>query len=98
MHTLAFLSGLVWGLDYYFKGSKILVFANFAGVACELIVFIAYLYSVGTFKETSPAVVFARKWQYFLYHVPSRVFTPRKAELQKMKEELQKEESEDLKK
>ncbi len=45
MHFLAFLSCLIWGLDYLYKGTPVLVFANLSGLACEIVVFIAYLYS-----------------------------------------------------
>lgn len=42
MHTLGFLSCLIWGLDYVVKGSTVMVFANAAGVSCEIVAFIAY--------------------------------------------------------
>jgi hypothetical protein len=47
MHTLAFLSCLIWGLDYWIKGSTVMVIANAAGFACEIVTFIAYYYALG---------------------------------------------------
>lgn len=62
MHSLATASSFIWGLDYLLKGSTVMVLANFSGVACEIVVFIAYLYAIGTLGENSPLVAFARTW------------------------------------
>lgn len=75
MHSLATFSSLIWGLDYLFRGATVMVLANFSGVACELIVFISYLYAIGTLHESSPLVSFARSWQYVLYHIPSKMLS-----------------------
>lgn len=74
MHTLATLSSLIWGIDYLLKGATVMVIANFAGVACEIIVVIAYLYAIGSIGENHPLVSFAHAWQYVLYRLPSKIF------------------------
>ena len=78
MHSLAFLSCLVWGLDYLVKGTTVLVIANLSGLLCEIVVFIAYLYAINSLDEGSPLVKFAQKWQKILYHIPCRAlgFSP----------------------
>lgn len=56
MHTLGFLSCLIWGLDYVVKGSTVMVFANAAGVSCEIVAFIAYQYALGKIEKDSPLI------------------------------------------
>lgn len=71
MHGLALLSCLIWGLDYIQKGTTIMVFANFAGLSCEIITFIAYFHTLGKLHPESGLLMFVDNWQKVFYRYPT---------------------------
>ena len=70
MNVINVILGLLWGLDYYFKGAYHMAGCNFLCIFCQIIVLFAYLYSLNILDEKSLLIQFSKLWQYILYEIP----------------------------